>query len=540
MDKLTQPQPGASGTRPAVISRRGLMASATAFGLAASGAGLLGLAPGRAQAQALAQADQPKAGGTLRAGILGATTNTNDPALRQDEYGVMAAYTTFNHLVEINPDKTISPELAESWEASPGAQEWVFNIRKGVEFHNGKTLSADDVIYSINRHRGAASQSGAKALMAAIETIEKLDSHQIRITLKSPNADLPYNFSGDHMAITPDGFEDWMRPIGTGGYRQTAFEPGVHASWERNANYWKEGRAHVDAVEFLILNDPQARIAALQSGQIDALGMVDPVAVDMLRRNGGLQVVNSAGGQFWSYAMNCKLAPFDDVNVRRAMKHGIDRQKILDIVLRGNGRIGNDQPVAATDPLFNADLVQTPYDPDKAKYYLGQAGLQGLKLQLDTSDATYANSANVGQLYRQAALGAGIDIEVLRQPADGYWDQFWLNASRQMTSGVWMGRPTVDMLMSTIFASDAPWNEAFWADARFDQILTAARGELDQTKRKQMYGDLQAILQADAGHVIPVFADFIDAYSPRVRGLMATPSWYLMGARFSERLWLEG
>ncbi|WP_138465712.1 ABC transporter substrate-binding protein [Poseidonocella sp. HB161398] len=526
-----QKRPGAVPARPRAISRRGLLQSAAAFGLASGAGGLL--LPRGARAQ-----EVPQSGGTLRAGILGASSNTNDPALRQDEFGVMAAYTTFNHLVEITADKTLAPELAESWEAAPGAKEWVFNIRKGVEFHDGRSLSADDVIYSINRHRGAASQSGAKALMAPIEEVEKLDSHQIRIRLASGNADLPWNFSGDHLAIVPDGFDDWMKPVGTGGYIQTSFEPGVRATWERNPNYWKEGRAHVGEVEFLVLNDPQARIAALQSGQIDALGLVDPVAVEMLKKSGAAQVVNSAGGQFWSYAANCKLAPFDNVNVRRALKHGIDRQKILDIVLRGNGRIGNDQPVAATDPLYNSELGQTPYDPEKARYYLKEAGLDGLSLQLDTSDATYAGSANVGQLYRQAAGEAGIGIEVMRQPADGYWDQIWLNPSRQMTSGVWMGRPTVDMLMSTIFAGDAPWNEAFWSDPAFDRILVEARAELDPAKRRDMYWELQSIIHADAGHVIPVFADFIDAYSPRVRGLEPTPSWYLMGARFTERVWL--
>ncbi|GLK83802.1 ABC transporter substrate-binding protein [Ancylobacter defluvii] len=524
--------PGAGNHGHGGISRRDLMKSAAALGLVAGAGGLL--MPGAARA------DEPKKGGQLRAGILGATTNTNDPALRQDEFGVMAAYTTYNHLVELNPDKTIKPELAESWEAKPGATEWIFNIRKGVEFHNGKTLTADDVIYSINRHRGEKSQSGAKSLMAAIADIKKLDANQIQVTLKSANADFPYNFTGDHMAITPDGFEDWMKPVGTGGYKQTSFEPGVRATWVHNKNYWKPGRAHVEEVEFLVLNDTQARIAALQSGQIDALGLVDPAAVEMLKGNAGVQVVNSSGGQFWSYALNCKKGPFTDPNLREAMKHAIDRKKILDIVLRGNGKIGNDQPLATTDPMFNPDLAQTPYDPEKAKFFLKKAGMESFKIELNTSDATFANSANVGQLYRQAALPAGITIDVVRQPADGYWDQIWLNVDKPMTTGVWMGRPTADMIMSMVYASAAPWNESFWSNARFDELLVQARGELDAGKRKAMYGELQTLIHDNAGHVVPVFADFIDAYSPRVKGLMPTPSWYLMGARFTERVWLEG
>ena len=139
---------------PRGVSRRGFMQGTAALGLAVGAGGLI--------LPRSAFAEEPKKGGKLRAGILGATTNSNDPALRQDEFGVMAAYTTYNHLVELNADKTIQPELAESWEVKPGATEWIFNIRKGVEFHNGKTLDANDVVYSINRHRGENSKSGAR------------------------------------------------------------------------------------------------------------------------------------------------------------------------------------------------------------------------------------------------------------------------------------------------------------------------------------------------------------------------------------------
>ena len=163
MSRKSKLQTGTSLQSTGRVSRRRFLQGSAALTVAAGAGGLL---PGRA-----AKADTPKRGGTLRAGILGATTNTNDPALRQDEFGVMAAYTTYSHLVELNADKTIKPELAESWEAKPGATEWIFNIRKGVEFHNGKSLEAADVVYSINRHRGEKSQSGAKSLMSAITEV---------------------------------------------------------------------------------------------------------------------------------------------------------------------------------------------------------------------------------------------------------------------------------------------------------------------------------------------------------------------------------
>jgi peptide/nickel transport system substrate-binding protein len=161
------------------------------------------------------------------------------------------------------------PELLESWEAKPGAAEWVFTLRQGVTFHNGKALTVEDVIYSINLHRGETS-SAARAIAEQIKDVRKLSDSQITIELAGGNADLPFLLSDYHFLVVPEGFTDWSKPVGTGAFVYESYEPGVRSRFTRNPNYWKPGCANVDAVEVIVINDVAARTNALMSGQVHA------------------------------------------------------------------------------------------------------------------------------------------------------------------------------------------------------------------------------------------------------------------------------
>ena len=173
----------------------------------------------------------PKRGGTLKLGLAGGhTTDTMDPLTTLDNVQVILCWATYNNLVELNEKREAVPELAESWEAEPGAKVWHFNLRKGAEFHNGKELDADDVIYSLNRHRGPDTKSGSAGLMKSITDIKKTSKHQVRVELDDGNADLPYIFSAFHLCIVPADFDDWANPIGTGPYRLVSYEAGVRAA----------------------------------------------------------------------------------------------------------------------------------------------------------------------------------------------------------------------------------------------------------------------------------------------------------------------
>ena len=245
------------------LNRRDALIGAATLGLA-------GVAPRFAAAQG-----GPKKGGTLRLGMSGgATSDSLDPRTYTDWVPVNIAYAVMNGLVEIDEKNQAVPELFASWEAKPGAATWIFDVRKGVTFHNGKTLDADDIVYSINLHRGET-KSAAKAVLADITEIKKLDPYRIEITLASGNADLPYILTDYHLMVVPDGFTDFARPVGTGAYKFELMEPGVRAVVKSSGSYWKSGRGNADAVEFLVINDTMARTNALISGQVDAINRLD-------------------------------------------------------------------------------------------------------------------------------------------------------------------------------------------------------------------------------------------------------------------------
>ena len=350
------------------IGRREFIARASALGGAAA---LTGLLPGTGRAAT------PKKGGTLRIGLgHGSTTDTLDPATFTDTYTQFIGYAMRNQLIEVSPKGELVPELAESWEASADAARWTFKLRKGVEFHNGKTVDADDVVASFNHHRGEDSKSAAKGDLKAIVELKADGKDTVVFTLKEGNADFPYIATDYHLAIMPakDGQIDWQSGVGTGGYTLASFEPGVRATLKRAPNYWKEGRAHFDGVEALSIKDPAARTSALTTGEIDVMDRVELKTAHLMARNKNLRIEETKGTLHYTFAMRTNQAPFDNNDVRLALKYGVDREALLKTIVRGRGVVGNDHPISQIDQYHASELPQRQFDPDKSKFHLKKAG----------------------------------------------------------------------------------------------------------------------------------------------------------------------
>ena len=512
------------------IGRRDFMTLAGALGVGtALGTSLLGKP---------AHAATPKKGGHLIMGLDGAGAGDSvDPATYTANYMQAVGMQFYNTLAEVDEKGQLQPSLAESWEAKPGATEWVVKLRKGVQFHNGKEMKAPDVVYSINHHRAEDSKSAAMSLLATVTDIKANGDNEITILLSSGNADLPYILADYHIAITPEGAPFDGR-LGTGAFILENFEPGVRTLTKRNPNYWNAAnRGHVDSVETLAINDPTARASGLQSGSVHLINRADPKIVSVLEKNPNIQILEISGAGHYTLPMRCDTAPFDNADVRLAMKYAINREEVVKKVLRGHGKIGNDQPIPSFDPFFAADIPQRPYDPDKAKFHLKKSGYSG-PIVLSISDAAFTGAVDAAQIYQANAKKAGIDLQIERVPTDGYWENVWMK--KPFCGSYWGGRPTADLMFSIAYLSDAPWNEAFWKRPDFDKLVVAARAELDAAKRKQMYHDLQAMVVDDCGEIIPMFNNFIDAASKKVQGFVPTPTLELSGLRAAEKVWLEG
>ncbi|MEC9266216.1 MAG: ABC transporter substrate-binding protein [Pseudomonadota bacterium] len=489
------------------------------------------------------QAATPKKGGRFRQALTGGGSgDTMDPAQILDSYMInVSSGMLRNNLTEIGSDGQLTGELAESWEAAPDAATWTFKLRQGVEFHNGKTLEAADVVASLNHHRGDDTDSAAKGIVSAITDIKADGKDTVVFTLSGGSADFPFLMSDYHLGICPakdDGTIDWESGVGTGGYSLVSFDPGVRTVVKRNPNYWKEGRAHFDEVESLFVPDSNARNTGLQTGELDCITNLDLNTVSLMRQVPTIQVFETFGNKHATMPMHCNTAPFDNNDVRLALKYSIDRNEFVEKLLQGLGEVGNDHPIGPAN-IYRAtpeELPQREYDPEKAKFHLKQAGMDSLTVDLHIADTAFEGAVNGAQLFAETAKAAGITINVVREPDDGYWSNVWLK--KPFSGSYWGGRPTEDWIFSQIYSSGADWNESFWENERFNELLIQARAELDTTKRREMYVEMQRLCNEDCGNIIPIYMAYTHAASSKVQlpEQMAS-NWELDGHKNAERWW---
>ncbi len=508
-----------------MIKRRDFLKSSAAT------AGLIGLSaalPARAAANK---------GGHLVIGTTGGSAgDTLDPTkLTSVGHGVMG-YTLGNCLTEIEEGGELVGELAESWESSEDAVTWKFELRKGVTFHNGQAMTSADVIHSINLHRGEDSTSGAKGLLSNIADIAADGDHAIVVTMNAGNADVPYLMADYHLLIVPAGTENFAAGIFTGPYMLKEFVPGERLSATRNPNYWKSDRAHVESVDVLFVDDTTARISGLITGEIHIAGRVDPQSAALIDGAPGVHTENHPAAGHRPLLMACDRAPFDNLDLRLAVKYALDRPQILENVMAGFGSLGNDHPIPPSDPFHAADIPQRAYDPDKAAHHLKKSGFEGA-LELHTSNTTFSGAEAMAALFQQSAAAAGLKVDIKREPADGFWSNVWMQ--KPFVSGAWGGRPTADIMLTTAYSSEASWNDTMWRRADFDQKLALARAETNFDTRKAHYHDLQLMIHEDGGAGIPFFVNNVDGVRDEVKGFYPAGSFELSGMRVAERTWLE-
>lgn len=514
------------------ISRREFLVRLSALGISAA------LLP--EMLSTAAWAATPKKGGRLRQGLdTGSTTDSLDPAMCISAMpNTIAHGQLYNNLVEIDYKGEAIPELAENWESTPDAKKWTFKIRKGVEFHNGKTLDAEDVVFSINHHRGETNKSGAKGAVNPIADIKADDKYTVTFTLREGNADFPYLLSDYHLGILPAGTTDFQKGIGTGGYSVVKFEPGIRCLTKRYPNYWKEGRAHFDEVETIAITDMSARVNALRTGQVDYINRVDTKIASFLEKEPGIQLINVVGNYHYSFPMLTDTPPYDNNNVRLALKYAVNREAMVKAILGAYGRIGNDNPIGSTQRFFASELPQRVYDPEKAKFHLKKSGIGSNTFKLHTADNVFPGSMDASVLYKEHAAKAGINIEVVREPDDGYWKNVWMK--RPWCTCYWTARPTVDFTFSTIYAEGADVNDTHWKHERFNKLLKEARAELNVAKRREMYVEMQRLVRDEGGVVIPMLPNTLEAGTPKLKHGEIAANWQLDGFKLSERWWFEG
>ncbi|TIR02610.1 MAG: ABC transporter substrate-binding protein, partial [Mesorhizobium sp.] len=490
------------------LSRRDFLSRATVLGVSATFANSLLANAVRAQG--------PVRGGILKGGAGGGgSTDSLDPA-SASELVSLFGYCWGEYLVALAPDGGLENRLAEEIGSSKDAKVWTFKIRKDVEFHDGKTVTAKDVLATLERHSDANSKSGALGLLTSIDTM-KASGDEVVVTLKGANADFPYLMTDYHLVIQPNGGKDNPAAgIGAGPYKVAVNEPGVRYGGERFANFWQSDKmGFADQVEILAINDNTARVSALQAGQVHMIYGVEPKVVDLIKRVPNLKVVPTSGPGYCCFNMFCDTPPFDNNDLRMALKLAIDREEMLDKILSGYGTVGNDFPINAGYPLSPDDIEQRTFDPDKAAFHYKKSGHSG-PIRLLTANAGFPGAVDAAQLFQQSCAKAGITLDVKRVPDDGYWSEVW--NKQPFCPSNWGERATQDQMYSTAYSSKAAWNDTHFHNEKFDKLLLEARGEFDQDKRKNLYREMAILVRDEGGVIVPMFNQVIDAISDKVGG----------------------
>jgi len=518
------------------MSRRHALQMLGLAGVAAAGAGSLFGAAGKLFADEQANPGKGKPGGRICvAGISSSTADTLDPAKGSSSTDYVRHYMFYNGLTRFDSHMVPQLELAERIDTTD-ATLWVVTLRKEVTFHNGKGLTAADVVYSLMRHKDPITGSKVMSLAEQFAEVKATGTHEVQIRLSGPNAELPSILAVSHLLIVPEGTSDFNQGIGTGPYKVKEFKPGVRSIGVRNTGYWKPGLPYLDEIEFIGIGDEPSRVNALLSGDVQIINEVNPRSTTRIKDSSGHRVVDSPSGNYTDLIIRQDQMPGQSAEFTEALKLLLDREQVKSAIFRGFARVGNDHPIAPGARFYNADLPQRVYDPEKARFLLKKAGMESISMPLMCSPAA-TGSVDVAVLLQQSAKEAGLKLNVNRLPSDGYWSNHW--AKHPLSFGNINPRPNADMLFSQFFQSSAPWNESGWKNPQFDQLLVQARGETDEAKRGKMYADMQTLVHDHSGIGIPVFISNIDGVDHRVKGYGTNPLGGFMGYMFAEQVWLD-
>ncbi len=483
--------------------------------------------------QAIAQT--PKKGGKIKfAASIHGPNDQMDPSLFTSGIDYTRGRATYNSLIQHDDMLTPQPELAEEFSPNADATEWTFKLRKGVVFHDGSPFTADDVIWSMNRHLGEDSTSVVKAVVSSITEWKKIDSHTVKAISSSPNADLPTILGMFQFKIVKQNTSDFKLGIGTGPFTLESFEAGVGSKHIRNENYWRDP-ALLDEIEIFAITDSVARVNALISDDIQLSEMVDPKSIRQIESSEGVSLMSVPGGSYMGICCMKNTLPGSNDDFVKGMQYIQRRDKIVKSFLKGHGTIGNDQPVnAAYGADHCSELPQREFDPDKAKFHFEKAGINSAELHVAEVAAGVVDASLLAQ---RELSKIGFDLQIKKVPNDGYWGAVWMKTPLNVVG--WNMRPTANSMLSIAFAPDAAWNDTLWKNERMGELLVASRGVTDPALRHEMYCEMQTIVNENSGMVIPAHPNYIDGKSDKVHGLPQVPLGQLGSSEWPEFAWVD-
>lgn len=500
-----------SAARRRALSRRGFLgvgATAAVFALAGCGNNTEQAFSGTAATGA------PESGGILRVGLAGGgaadIVDAHIPVTTPDGGRVINLY---DRLYEFDQNYEPVPALAVSAEPVDGGRAWVFKLRDDVTFHDGRPMTAADVVFSYDRVTDPDDPKSGASGLASLEKTVAVDDHTVRFELSEPDAAFIYSTAEYAVGIVPPDY-DPANPIGTGPFTLGQFEPGQITVLKKNPNYWG-GAPILDEVHMMNFNDEDAMVNALLSSQVDAVGQLPMALVDVVGTDPRIFTEMSETGGWLPFTMRVDVEPFNDPRVREAFKLVVDREQMVEQVFSGHGNVGNDM-YAPFDP-GTPELPQRTRDIEKAKQLLADAGYaNGLDVELVTAPIQ-AGAVESAQVFAEQASEAGINVSLRRVDTTTFFGDGYLQYP--FAQDFWLTRNFLPQTANGTLPG-SPFNETHWADPEFIDLYNKARATLDDDERNELIGQLQEMLYEDGGYIVWGFFNQADAYQNYVGGTM--------------------
>ena len=464
-------------------------------------------------------------GGTLRVGVVGSTYDLMDGQYIVARADQARMVTGWEPIANYDDDFNIAfnNSLAEEIEAK-APDLFVVRLKQGIEFHNAKTVGAEDLIYSFNRLIDPA-LGIAPALSEFLDanSFKALDDRTVEISLLKPSVAFLNGMADYGANIVPvyyarfDG--DPTTQIGTGAFKLKSFTPGSESVHVRHENYW--GTSFLDEVQIIDFSDQSALVNALTSGDIDVAIDIPYAQAGAIESNGDLVLLESAAGNWQTITMRVDVAPFDDVRVRQAMRLIVNREEMVQRVLSGHGRIGNDM-YGVLDGSYPKDFAQREQDIDTAKQLLKDAGQENLEIELFAPDDT-AGLPEYATAFAEQAKAAGINVTATVLDGGTYWGAEY--TQRAFATSYWSTRPYLNQVAQGALPT-ATYPETHWppAGSNFEDLYNQAIAEVDQEKRYAIIREMQQMEYDDGGNIIAYFQNLIDGHAASVQGAVSRPN----------------
>ncbi len=529
--------PDQDGTAvPAEVSRRTFL-KGTGLGITALAAGGLldacssSSSPPTTSPSAAAK---PKRGGTLTAALTGgssADTVDADGPVTEVDFG--RVNNLYEPLVYMSSDAEPVLWLAEEVTPDSTGTNWTIRLRPDVTFHNGKTLDADDVIFTFQRITNPKSPMEGASLLAPLDPagMKRLDSRTLSVRCKTPFVSFPDVLSIWYFNIVPVGY-DVHKPVGTGPFRFESFTPGTESVFVRYDDYWRHPLPYLDRVVITDFADETSQVNALESGQANAVNLLSAASIHTVQSSGN-RVLISKGGGFTPFTMRVDAPPFNDVRVRQAMRLLVDRKEMLDLLFDGYGTIGNDV-FGIWAPEYDRALPQRERDIPKAKSLLKAAGKEGLTVQLISADVGQA-TIPLAEIFAQQAKAAGVTVNIRQLTVDGFFTNYlkWVFAQTYWFYNYYLPQVAAATLPT------APYDETHFDDPTYNKLYAKAVSTLDRTARFEIEHEMMQIDYTEGGYLIPYFPPVIDGYASNLKGLVPSKTGLSLNNYNFSQVWID-